>query len=156
MKKVRIVAGYTIPAAGLVMGAVPAQAAVVHADATVKPDLTCTATAEYSAKSKYGTWQGFVSGAGGCATHQSGFWWAHRTGITERVRYRNAKDALLYSHLQGGTIGSCSAGAGWHACTYFSSGHTIKAAVGWLAATPNGSPNVVLNSGNALVGVTVP
>jgi hypothetical protein len=150
MKKVRMVAGVALPAAAALAGAVPAQAAVAQGNAPPAPAVaavTCPTTYLNSDTSVQGWWTGYVWGANRCAGYQEGVLWRQQTGLTERVRYRNSVNDLLYQARLGGTI---SAGATW-----FWSNHNLVAYICWQALVKNGT-STVINNGDALNGTFVP
>jgi hypothetical protein len=147
MKKVRMVTGVALPAAAALAAAGPANAAVAHPNAPTAAAITCPTTYYNYDTSVWGWWTGYVWGANYCAGFQEAVLWYSRTGITERVRYRNPQNDLLYAARLGGTI---SAGATW-----FWSNHNIDAYICWQAAVLNGT-NTVIENGNALVGTYVP
>jgi hypothetical protein len=147
MKKVRMVTGVALPAAAALAAAGPASAAVAHANAPTAAAVTCPTTHLVSDTSVWGWWTGYVWGANKCAGFQEGVLWYSRTGITERVRYRNQQNTLLYAARLGGTI---SAGATW-----FWSNHNLYAYICWQAAVLNGT-NTIIENDNALVYNIVP
>lgn len=156
MKKVRMVgmvAGVALPAAAALAGAGPAHAAVAHNNARTTtaraqiPAVTCRSTVLFSSTSPFGEWTGYVWGLGGCAAKQEGVLWRSQRGVTERVRYRNSGNALLYQARLGGTI---SGGATW-----FWSNHNLYAYIAWQAAVENGT-STIINNNDALVGTLVP
>jgi hypothetical protein len=154
MKKVRmvgIVAGAAAVPAATLAGAAPAQAAVAHLNAgttaAVTPAVTCRSTVTFSSTSPGRAWTGYVWGLSGCAAKQEGVLWRSQTGVTERVRYRNSGNQLLYQARLGGTI---SGGATW-----FWSNKNLYAYICWQAAVRNGT-STIINNGNALVGTLVP
>jgi len=151
MKKVRMVAGVSLPAAAATAAALAApaaaNAAVTNGHARTAPAITCPKTVVFSSTSRSREWTGYVWGLNECAAQQEGVLWRGQTGLTERVRYRNAGNELLYAARLGGTI---SGGATW-----FWSTHNLNAYICWQALVKNGTSTIV-NNGHALVGTLVP